>query len=195
MDIKNLIHQKIEEVKAEIPAPRFNWDDSLYEDTQFLSIDARGRLGEKIVAHILKINKHIVDGADEQTNPERGHDILVDGTIPIEVKLATITVGTGMFQHEALRSQRNYNGILFLDIAPNNFFLTAVKKENIVFALRRGEAEAGLKKLTRRENGDYKCDFSINHIQNNNIPKFRDYKTGEVNTTDDFYNIYKHLLE
>jgi len=62
------------------------------------------------------------------------------------------------------------------------YFLTAVFKKDIIW-----------KNLHRRVNGVYKCDFTINHIKNNEITKFNAYKAGLIETDDDFYNIYKYL--
>ena len=42
------------------------------------------------------------------------------------------------------------------------------------------------KKLHRRENGVYKCDFTIKHIKDNAIPKFSNYETGIVHSVKDF---------
>ena len=88
-----------------------------------------------------------------------------------------------MFQHEALESQRDFDAILFIDVAPNEVFLTAVKKKDILW-----------KKLHRRKDSVfYKCDFSIKNIKENKITRFNAYKTGLVKTDDDFYDIYKYL--
>ena len=49
--------------------------------------------------------------------------------------------------------------------------------------------------MHRRENGIYKCDFSIKHIKDNKILKFKKYKTGLINSIKDFFDIYKWLEE
>jgi len=100
------------------------------------------------------------------------------------VKFATITIGTGLFQHENLHPQRDFDGVLFIDVAPNEIYLTAVCKKDINW-----------KKLHRRENGVYKCDFSIKHIKDNKMPKFKNHKTGLIGSLKDFFNIYKWLEE
>ena len=126
-----------------------------------------------------------------------GYDLIANG-VKLEIKLATITRSSGEFQHENLHSQRSYDAILFIDIAPEQVFLTAVKKGGVIWTLKGADKKTEPGKtpksaLHRRPNGDYKCDFTIKHIQANDIPKFRDFKTGEIKTTEDFLNIYKHV--
>ena len=107
MEIKRIVLDTIQEILKETKKPRFDWNDSLYEDTQYLSIDGRGKLGEKMAAYILREYGREVGGDDDSTDAERGYDIVSNG-IKLEIKLATITVGSGMFQHENLNPQRDF---------------------------------------------------------------------------------------
>ena len=181
MKISDIVLKKIREIQTRKPPQRFNWNDSLYEDIQYLSIDERGQLGEEIAVEILKGFDCNINYNPSRTSEIIGYDFKSNGK-KIEAKLATITIGTGQFQHENLHSQRDFDAILFIDIAPNKVFLTAVRKENILW-----------KNLHRRPNGDYKCDFTIKHIENNNIPRFSEYKTGAIASGEDFFDIYKHI--
>jgi hypothetical protein len=181
MQISDIILAKIHEVINRKPKAKFNWHDSLYEKIQFISLDDKGDVGEEITYDILKENGCDVKYKRGVTGETIGWDIKSNG-IKIEVKLATITIGSGGFQHENLEAQRNFDAILFIDVAPDEIFLTAVKKEDIIW-----------RKLHRRINGVYKCDFTIKQIKDNNIPKFSAYKTGLVKTDEDFYDIYKYL--
>ena len=183
MNISDIIIQKIKDIQGRKPPQKFNWNDSLYEDIQFLSIDERGQLGEEITVDILRNFKCKVDYDKSVTGAVKGWDF-ISNDLKIEVKLATITIGTGQFQHENLHSQRDFDGILFIDVAPNEIYLTAVCKKDIIW-----------KNLHRRPNGDYKCDFTVKQIQNNSITKFSKYKTGFVNSAQDFFDIYKFLEE
>jgi hypothetical protein len=181
MKILNIISKKIAEIKKRKPLQMFDWNDSLYEDIQFLTIDERGQLGEEISVEILKDSKCKIKYDASITETVKGWDFISNG-LKIEVKLATITIGTGQFQHENLHPQRDFDGVLFIDVAPNEIYLTAVSKKDFLW-----------KKLHRRENGVYKCDFTLKHIKENKIPRFEKYKTGLVNSAEDFYNIYKWL--
>lgn len=181
MKISEIILKKIKEIQNRKPSQKFNWNDSLYEDIKFLSIDERGQIGEEITVEILRGFGCNVDYDPSITDDIKGWDLTSNG-LKIEVKLATITVGTGQFQHENMHSQRDFNGVLFIDIAPDEVYFTAVSKKDILW-----------KKLHRRPNGDYKCDFTIKHIQDNKIPRFSKYKTGIINSSENFFDIYKWL--
>ncbi len=183
MKISDIILNKIEEIKRRKPSQMFDWNDSLYEDIQFLTIDERGQLGEEITVEILKKFGCKISYEASVTGAEKGWDFISNG-LKIETKLATITIGTGGFQHENLHPQRDFDGILFIDVAPNEVYLTAVCKKDIIW-----------KKIHRRESGIYKCDFTIKHIKDNKISKFNKYKTGLVNSEQDFFDIYKWLEE
>lgn len=183
MKISTIILKKIKEIKKRKPPQMFDWNDSLYEDIQFLTIDERGQLGEEIAIEILKNFKCKIRYDASITGAEKGWDFISNG-LKIETKLATITIGTGLFQHENLHPQRDFDGILFIDVAPNEVYLTVVCKKDIIW-----------KKIHRRESGIYKCDFSIKHIKDNKILKFENHKTGLVNSAEDFFNIYKWIEE
>ena len=183
MKISDIILKKIAEIKKRKPPQKFDWNDSLYEDIQFLAIDERWDLCEEIGIAILKDFKCKINYDASITEAIKGWDFISNG-LKIEVKLATITIGTGLFQHENLHSQRNFDGVLFIDVSPDEIYLTAVCKKDIIW-----------KKLHRRESGVYKCDFSIKHIQNNSILKFGKHKTGLVNSAQEFFAVYKWLEE
>ena len=181
MQISDIILNKINEILNKKPKCKFDWHGSLYEKIQFIPLDDKGDVGEEITFDILKNKGCIVEYEKGTTEETKGWDVKSNG-IKIEVKLATITIGSGGFQHENLEAQRDFDAILFIDVAPNKVFLTAVKKRDILW-----------RKLHRRINGVYKCDFTIKHIKNNKIDKFSSFKTGLVQTDEDFYNIYKYL--
>lgn len=102
----------------------FDWMDSLYENIKFLSIDERGQLGEEIAVEILRSFSCNVEYNPNRTGAVIGWDFICNN-LKVETKLATITIGTGLFQHENLHSQRDFDGVLFIDVAPNEVFLTA----------------------------------------------------------------------
>ena len=183
MDIKNIVLGKIKEIQTRKPKSGFVWDGSLYQDIQHLTLDDKGQLGEEITVDILRSFNCNVIFDSSVTDEVKGHDLISNG-IKIEVKLATITIGSGLFQHDNLHPQRNFNAVLFIDITPNEIYLTAVLKDDFIW-----------KDITRRENGLYKYDFSIKHIKNKTIPKLKKYETGLVNSTKDFFDIYKWIEE
>lgn len=185
MKISDIIIRKVKEINKRKPPQRFDWNDSLFEDLHFLSIDERGQLGEEIAVDILKSFNCEVEYEPSVTRKNKGWDLISDN-LKIEVKLATVTVGTGYFQHESMESKRDFDAILFIDITPDEVYLTAVLKKDINW-----------KEMHKRKYGKdvFKCDFSIDQIKNNKIIKFNNYKTGLVSSAQDFFDIYKWLEE
>lgn len=181
MKISDIILSKIKEIQTRKPKQMFDWNGSLYEDIQHLTIDERGQLGEEIAVDILRSSGCKVEYDPSITSEEKGWDFKSNGK-KIEVKLATITIGTGGFQHENLHPQRDFDAILFIDVAPSEIYLTAVKKSDFLW-----------KKIHRRESGVYKCDFTIKNLKDKVMPKFSSYETGLVNSAEDFFNIYKYI--
>ncbi len=181
MNISDVILKKIAEIKRRKPPQKFDWNDSLYEDIQFLTIDERGQVGEEITVEILKNFGCKVEYDPGATEETKGWDLISNG-LKIETKLATITVATGLFQHENLHPQRDFDGVLFIDVTPSEIYLTAVCKNDFLW-----------KKIHRRESGIYKCDFSLAHIQKNEMAKFGKYKTGLISSEKDFFETYKWI--
>lgn len=181
MEISDIVLNKIKNIIKRKPKSKFDWVNSIYESIQYISLDDKGDVGEEITKDILEKHNCIVEFEKGVTEATKGWDIK-SNNIKIEIKLATITLGTGYFQHENIHPQRDFDAILFIDIAPNNIYLTAVKKKNIIW-----------KKLHRRENGVYKCDFTFKRLTEKKIDKFKEYDSGLVKTDEDFFKIYKHL--
>ena len=172
MDIKNITLKYIKSIKLKRKPAKVVWDGGVYEEILSLSIDERGQVGEELCAEILKINGCKVEYDPNQTNEEKGWDLISDG-IKIEVKLATIGKATPSFQHESLQPQRDFNGIIFIDVAPNNIYLTCLAKKEIEW-----------KKLHHRKNsGVYKMDWNIKKVEKN-----------KIKNTEDFYNKYLKMV-
>jgi hypothetical protein len=193
--VKKSVLKKVDDILSRKKTQKFVWNDSIFEDIKtYLSIDERGQLGEEIIYDICKGNSRLNVIYDSSvTDAEKGYDIIINDK-KIEIKTATITSNSGMFQHEHLEAQRDYDFILFLDIAPNEVFLTLVKKEDVVWKIKKGDANNNKTAIHRRPNGDYKCDFNINHIKTNNIPKFRNFSTGEIKSKKDIVDILLKLI-
>ena len=72
MKITDIILRKIKEIQTRKPKQMFDWNDSLYEDMQYLTIDERGQLGEEITVDILKNFKCKVKYDSSVTSEVRG---------------------------------------------------------------------------------------------------------------------------
>ncbi|RLA74287.1 MAG: hypothetical protein DRG11_05355 [Epsilonproteobacteria bacterium] len=193
--IKDKILDKIDDITKRKKPPKFVWKDSTYEDIKYrLSLDDRGQIGEELLADVfIDENRFVVDYQKNITSTDKGYDIIINNK-KIEVKTATITTNSGNFQHEHLQIDRDFDMIFFVDIAPNQVFLTAVKKADVIWSKKRTDSKKK-RPLHRRPNGDYKCDFTIKHITNNDIPKFRKFVTGEIKTKKSMINIVQKALE
>lgn len=138
-----------------------------------LEIDERGQVGEGLCAEIFKIKGCKVDYDPNQTDYEKGWDLKVDG-IKLEIKTATIGKTNPTFQHEGLSPQRDFQGIIFVDVAPNDIYLTCLTKKEINW-----------KKLHHRKNsGVYKMDWNVKKVLENRIE-----------TTDDFFKKYLDMIK
>lgn len=151
-----------------------------------LSIDQRGRIGEHFLKGIFKeLNKEI-------KYDENGHgdwDIEVDG-IKIEVKLATLD-GNNKFQHEGIKKSKLYDAVCFVDIAPNNLYITFIKKEDFEFNDKKGTFKLngviknahyrGKDNTSKRATGaGYKVDFSKKELIETKTLK--DFENNFINT-------------
>lgn len=52
--------------------------------------------------------------------------------LKIEIKTATLDVNN-KFQHEGIKSNKEWDVIAFLDIAPNEFYVTFIHKDDFIF--------------------------------------------------------------
>lgn len=191
--VNKRILEKVEEIINRKKKQKYIWKDSAYEDIKLLSIDERGQLGEELIFDVFEDSEEYSVKYDSSvTDAIKGYDIIINEK-KIEIKTATITTGSGMFQHEHLEAQRDYHILLFIDIAPNEVFLTGVKKTDVMWSRKRND-DKSKKTLHRRPNGDYKCDFTIKHIKTDNIPKFRKYITGEIKSKKDIKKIIDDSL-
>src|ERR1035437_159820 len=106
MKISDILLSKIDDILSHKPAADFDWHDSLYEKIQFISLDDKGEVGEAITYDILKNQGCDIEYAKSVTNATKGWDVKCNG-IKIEVKLTTITIKGGGFQHENIEAQRH----------------------------------------------------------------------------------------
>lgn len=191
--IEKILKNKIDEILNRKPKQKFIWNDSIFEDLKiYLSIDERWQLWEELINDILKDKSWFNVIFDPSvTDAIKWYDIIVNNK-KIEIKTATITSNSWWFQHEHLEAQRDYHYIFFLDISPNRVFWTLVRKEDIIWTKKRLDWKTK-SALHRRPNWDYKCDFTIKHILNNNIPKFRNFITKELKVENDLIELFKNI--
>lgn len=186
MKLEDIIKRKIDNI---ISNRTDDWGGSIYENIKrMLELDERGDLGEHLIAESMKHRNHNVIYKRGLTGENIDYDIIIDD-VRIEIKTATITISKGKrtnFQHEnILREQRTYDALLFIDITPDTIYLTAVNKPDVLWN----------KCHSRKYDNYYKIDFTEKQILNNNISKFKNYKTGKVKTTEDIERICEFILK
>lgn len=107
-------------------------EDKFYRIKE-LSIDQRGRVGELFLKDIFKELNMKVDYVD---NAHGDYDIIAED-IKIEVKLATLDVNK-KFQHEGIKSNKLWDIVAFVDVAPENIYVTFINKYDFSFSDKKG---------------------------------------------------------
>jgi len=146
-----------------------------------LEIDSRGEVGERFVAQAMRLLRRSVEHSREIDAANKHWDVRCDG-IAWEVKTATLTKGTSTFQHENVQKERNFDGIIFVDIAPQEIFVTFVPKFDIEF-INRGPVrhrEVQISKVHERESKRrkgylYKIDLKIPMLQGCRMESLSDF--------------------
>lgn len=149
--------------------------DSTYIDLKNLSIDTRGQVGEELLARSLQSRGYNVEW-DNKTDADSKHwDIRVSSQYTFEVKTATLGRTGKTFQHENIVRVTTYDALVFLDIAPDDIYLTIAKKSDLPFITANDLFTKTVRKMHRRKDGTiYKFDLSINDVANRKIKTVKD---------------------
>lgn len=97
---------------------------------KMLSIDQRGRVGEHFFKNVfeeLNLLDNYIDNAHGDWDIEAGG-------LKIEVKTATLDINK-KFQHEGIKENKCWDVVAFLDITPNNFYVTFIYKDEFIFGI------------------------------------------------------------
>lgn len=129
MIVKKLYDELIELINNELMTSAWSMDDKFF-DFRKLSIDQRGRVGEhffKLVFKELNILNNYVN------NAHGDWDIEADN-FKIEVKTASLDINN-KFQHEGVKENKLWDVVAFLDIAPNDLYVTFIHKDSFTFGI------------------------------------------------------------
>jgi hypothetical protein len=152
--------QKLKEEKSNI------WIESIYKNLSTLEINNVGNVGEMLIQKICQecnIHSNIDGTKTKQIGGGKG-----DGEIKyksIEIKTARMGSASQTFQHELGEHPWISNYIIFIDISPNNAYITIFKNFS-----EKQYKEKGFKcipvfptkSITRRKGeGNFKLDTSI----------------------------------
>lgn len=147
---------------------KHGWDGGLFSRIIALQADQRGELGEKFLEHFLK--KAGVKGVTRAGKIDRTNkhwDIRTED-MDIEVKTATLGRNVNTFQHENIEKDRQYDAIVFIDVAPNDVYITWTAKHKVNW-----------KALHRRANSNaYKWDTRLSDVSGNKVTTVDDVKRG-----------------
>ena len=150
--IKKFLHEAIAEGikrESERPDPQ-GWRGSKFATGRNLQIDSRGAAGEHFVASVLRRMGKKVEH-DSRTDSKKKHwDLIADG-VKLEVKTATLGMSEPSFQHDGVEKKRGYDGLVFVDIAPDDIYISFIAKRDVHW-----------KRFHNRRYGiHYKMDFRL----------------------------------
>ena len=174
--INDLLKQMIETALSE-RKDKHGWSSGLFSRIHLLTPDQRGELGEKLLEqalHSAGVKDVTREGALDRT---KKHWDIRTADMDIEVKTATLGRNVNTFQHENIEKDRQYDAVAFVDIAPNEIYLTWTAKKNIPF-----------RNMHRRSQGIvFKWDLQLSTVKNNKVETIEDILRG--------YNAVKEELK
>lgn len=155
------------EVVAGQKDPVVIWDGSPLARWGLVEIDTRGTAGELLVVKLLEKAGRKPDYSRNTTHDDKDWDFMLDG-LRYEVKTARMGAAARKFQHENIYKTRHYDGIILVDIAPAEIYISCWAKADIPFDKetdRGGKAPPKAKKphiLHRRKDSSfYKWDTGV----------------------------------
>ncbi len=109
------------------------WKDpeSKYKEYRNLQIDKRGSFGERFFAKVLFEIYHRRIKIEYNDGDQGDWDLKING-IRFEIKTSSIDVNR-KFQNEGLKEEGEYEGVLFLGVAPNQLYIKFILKKDIPF--------------------------------------------------------------
>jgi len=140
------------------------WKNARFLKQRMIQIDKRGSVGERF--YLLTLTS-LYPRRVEYRDGDQGDWDLKIGRMKFEVKTASLD-RNGKFQNEGLKKDGDYNGVLFLGIAPNDIYMYCIKIGNIDFDNKKIDHNGvhvnlhnrGRDGLTERATGaGYKCDL------------------------------------
>ncbi len=164
-NIKPVLHRALRDALEVLRGKdKHGWLGGEFIEIRRMQADNRGSVGEDFVVALLQMLGKTVTHTGRTDPQNKQWDIVADG-IRLEVKLATLGANTPTFQHENLEKDRQYDGIVFVDVAPNDIYITCVAKCDIEW-----------NKLHRRRHGiHYKMDWTLSKIKENKMETLGDF--------------------
>lgn len=154
------------------------WDEGPFIGIRRLQPDNRGEVGERFLCRLFQDLGYEVE-LSQVTDPTKKHwDLRIDGATKLEVKTATLG-STRTFQHENLEKDRDFDGVVLLDVAPDSIYLTFAAKASIPWTSANDRWSRNPKKLHRRRQGiAYKWDLSLQDVEDRRVETIEDVRRG-----------------
>jgi|TARA_A100001515_G_C4566862_1_gene208446 hypothetical protein len=161
------------------------WEGSRFEALKDFTCDEIGEWGENLIHRVMDLDPEVEVKHGGNTILEDGHyDFYMTGPFGsrrVEQKTARLNSGPGgTFQHESLRLDGTCESFVFLDVCPNEMYLTVIPSESICHGERH--PILGRTPHQRAESKKYKFDLSRNICENRGIPAGITMRI-DVNTT------------
>ena len=162
IELSTFLISLLEEVKQEDDIDE--WDGAKYELQRKIQIDKRGSVGERFFSQMLTL---LYPRRITYKDGDQGDWDLSIGKMKFEIKTASFGKN-GKFQNEGLKKHGDYNGVLFLGIAPNDIYMYCIKVSNIDFEnhkIDHNGVRVNLHNRGKDETSDnatgvgYKCDL------------------------------------
>lgn len=155
------------------------WKNAKFIKQRRLQIDKRGSVGERF--YLIALSR-LYPRRIEYKDGDQGDWDLKIGKMKFEIKTSSLDKN-GKFQNEGLKENGDYNGVLFLGIAPNDIYMYCIKIENIDFEEAKIDHNGvkvhlynrGKEGLNSKATGaGYKCDLKPEQMKK--ITKLSDLK-------------------
>lgn len=106
------------------------WTGSPLAKFTHVQIDTRGTVGELLLVNLLKAGGRKPVYNENTTDLEKHWDFMCNN-LKYEVKTASLGKKGDTFQHEEIFKSRLYDGLIFVDIAPDNIYISMWAKADI----------------------------------------------------------------
>ena len=156
----------------------------LFNRLKAISVDSRGKVGEKFIAQCLVALGHKAEINRATDRTSKHWDVLVNNKIKLEIKTATVGKTGRNFQHDNIEKDRDYHALVLLDIAPSAIYVTAAPKDTLPFNKPNALWTVHDKCMHRRAQSiAYKWTLNIKDVENR-----------KAETLDDFCQLIRPVL-
>ena len=172
------------------------WEFSRFEKLKDFTCDEIGEWGENLIYDILDNDPEVDIVHGGNTILEDGHyDFHMKGPFGarrVEQKTARLNSSSDTFQHESLRLDGTCESFIFLDVCPDEMFLTVISSSSIRHGERHGVI--GRTPHQRAESKKYKFDFSKRICETRGIPAGITMRINVNTTPEDVSRFIKERL-